>query len=1197
MGEATEAANFAAKGALKKIKASKGRLQGNFYYAGSGKGVVDGAGLVVTLASRDRKGTKALTQGKSVRKELKGAKFARGTVTMNGGKLVFTMHNGSASASHLKKDFAKTLALLDGLKLLKSALIQKNGEKAEAIDEEDSGVSDEVITLTEAEEEELAELAAEQAGISNLNAQLAGFLSVESSVDELEDQLEDALQELQKLRDTIPLDEAAIRAARIELGNLLNAGPDLFSEPGEPISTELQQVIFLFKDVVEQDEAAPTVPTDSKGLYVALREARKTLKAALRTAYQEQQVPTAELMPIASQFSALEAPTREAVKVLKTDHSDPDAISAVQLWLEEHIKLSTHLERLVKRHARQRARWDKRKPMRDRLESFVGGDIKEGWSDFGLAKAMPLVRAPLNEALRLVAEGDFGAAIELLEEADRALDAANERKQQGLNAKADFEKNPKVKQARQQLQELKDIDETSFREKFVAELSPEAGMSDEDKQALARQGYAYLQAQLQANEALLARMLRAAADAAYEDRSDKIKVEIAEYTELELDDTLQRLDTLQKSLPGRPNADGTETLVDLEKHRQGIIEEHHKTILNPWKIATQNLKNNVNAASEQAAKLDGIGGDLIHEHQDLRLWQEHLATDPCSADKVTKHLALLMGASSISEVDAAMMAPHARERDAQIVNWTKEAERYAVAAIALSETLQEKRQQCLTALEEAKLTAEELLQGLRDLVKAYRGYKEIPERYCNKRDEMLKELEPYVESKNLQVLEHAKAQIIAIKAREFPTVPEAIAMFMSDMDRQMSWYNSNDDNRKAAAALDSADGGGKIDFQELETKLGALKSGPGKVTPKLVEALSAAVADVKGRLEESGRSEELRTAVNELIVEVDKATEQSGALGEELGRLKELQQRANTLLGKHLKNWIFDGNFTGDLKAEADAIQADAQEVSLVPLVGLLVARARELVEKTNQEWAGKDEAGLIAFIGEQQKLADEAKAQKEQEREEREKAWEAELQKYKIARGEAKAAGVPSDQISPLDSIRDNATKLRKAGVDKNHEVAMIQLETAISRADMLAKDPEAFQVTAKAELGKLPQKWADAIKSYKDGVTDLKSALSGLLPDVREEHKDTIRQAIARTDDVLNLFDPAAFDDAILAITFSAGTPDSIKAAREKGLSRVRAYRVEINSNPMLRAVLVNPFARVPITNVHKLLGDLDLNLQRCL
>jgi hypothetical protein len=39
---------------LKKIVAGKGRLQGNFYFAGDTKGT---AGLVITLSGRDPRGT------------------------------------------------------------------------------------------------------------------------------------------------------------------------------------------------------------------------------------------------------------------------------------------------------------------------------------------------------------------------------------------------------------------------------------------------------------------------------------------------------------------------------------------------------------------------------------------------------------------------------------------------------------------------------------------------------------------------------------------------------------------------------------------------------------------------------------------------------------------------------------------------------------------------------------------------------------------------------------------------------------------------------------------------------------------------------------------------------------------------------------------------------------------------------------
>ena len=84
--EVLEEALAGTKSAVRKIKASGGRLQGSFYYAGDARAEL--VSMVVTLSTRDKKGTKAYAQGRMLRKAIKGAKFARGTVSQDGGKLL-----------------------------------------------------------------------------------------------------------------------------------------------------------------------------------------------------------------------------------------------------------------------------------------------------------------------------------------------------------------------------------------------------------------------------------------------------------------------------------------------------------------------------------------------------------------------------------------------------------------------------------------------------------------------------------------------------------------------------------------------------------------------------------------------------------------------------------------------------------------------------------------------------------------------------------------------------------------------------------------------------------------------------------------------------------------------------------------------------------------------------------------------------
>ncbi|MFT5681617.1 MAG: hypothetical protein ACI8RZ_002523 [Myxococcota bacterium] len=102
-----------ASGALRKIIASRGDRQGNFYMVSGNTAM----GLVITLSHKDRKGGQAKSQGRGLRtllKKVEATKFAQGVVALDAkNKLVFTVLAGNASPSLIKKVFKKTDAWKD----------------------------------------------------------------------------------------------------------------------------------------------------------------------------------------------------------------------------------------------------------------------------------------------------------------------------------------------------------------------------------------------------------------------------------------------------------------------------------------------------------------------------------------------------------------------------------------------------------------------------------------------------------------------------------------------------------------------------------------------------------------------------------------------------------------------------------------------------------------------------------------------------------------------------------------------------------------------------------------------------------------------------------------------------------------------------------------------------------------------------
>ena len=214
---------------LKKVVASKGKLQGNLYFAGDGKTT---AGVVITLTARDPKGQKALTGGKALRKQIKNAKFSRGTVLMDGGKLMVELFAGTATAAMLKKAFKDDIFRKDpALKLLSRATITKKGAPGQEDEvEEGSGLSQADLDLTADAFEsrgfwrrsELSELLKAQGSLEQANAELqTSFLSVASAQEEQSELAAESTEITDKIADLNAQLSAAVDEGDRELAMAL----------------------------------------------------------------------------------------------------------------------------------------------------------------------------------------------------------------------------------------------------------------------------------------------------------------------------------------------------------------------------------------------------------------------------------------------------------------------------------------------------------------------------------------------------------------------------------------------------------------------------------------------------------------------------------------------------------------------------------------------------------------------------------------------------------------------------------------------------------------------------------------------------------------------------------------------------------------------------------------------------------------
>lgn len=228
-----------AKAVLRKIRAAKGRLQGNFYWAGSSS--CESVGLVVTLSRRDADGGKALRQGKPLRAEIKGSKFGRGLVKMIDGKLIFELYGGSANKVLIMRSFKQNLSKLENLAYLNQAIV---------VSPEVDSKEEIRAAISQAEDVEVAQLTIsdlvdikQQHELVDLNDTLQkAFLAQNDIQSEKEEAIRESLEDLKVLRDAGKDDE--VKMVRVALAEMLSTGDDPFPDAGGQMSREECELLF-----------------------------------------------------------------------------------------------------------------------------------------------------------------------------------------------------------------------------------------------------------------------------------------------------------------------------------------------------------------------------------------------------------------------------------------------------------------------------------------------------------------------------------------------------------------------------------------------------------------------------------------------------------------------------------------------------------------------------------------------------------------------------------------------------------------------------------------------------------------------------------------------------------------------------------------------------------------------------------------
>ena len=234
---------------LKKIIASKGSIQGNFYFAGDSRGTC--CGIVITISTRDPKGSKVLARGKALRKEIPGAKFARGLIRSDG-KLWLEIIAGNAKEALLRKSFKSAFEDKELTQLKKFLRKARFGDPTKTLEEdavlEEDSVEEINIESLEAEmdveeKSEFEALKAQESQLISVNASLQeGFLNIQDAEQEEAQYQQGILTQLEELSRDNPGDPQ-LQKLRYSLAETLYEGPDPFPEVGSSLAPEMVQIL------------------------------------------------------------------------------------------------------------------------------------------------------------------------------------------------------------------------------------------------------------------------------------------------------------------------------------------------------------------------------------------------------------------------------------------------------------------------------------------------------------------------------------------------------------------------------------------------------------------------------------------------------------------------------------------------------------------------------------------------------------------------------------------------------------------------------------------------------------------------------------------------------------------------------------------------------------------------------------------
>jgi hypothetical protein len=239
---------------IRKLLAAGDKHQGNFYFASDTR--AQKAAIIVTLSTRDKDGSKAHAQGRPLRKQISGSKFARGRVRTVNKRLWLEVVAGNAPATLLSKAFKKAFQQEELAQLKR--LLQKakfgnpdtdpSASRDSPDDQEAAAIAQAAMAeLDSTDRADVAALLQENNDLAAINQELErAFLSQQDADAEEAEERRQVMAELTRLSRDSPGDPQ-IQELRYGLTEMIyqqpGTGDDAFPAVGEPLSADMVQIL------------------------------------------------------------------------------------------------------------------------------------------------------------------------------------------------------------------------------------------------------------------------------------------------------------------------------------------------------------------------------------------------------------------------------------------------------------------------------------------------------------------------------------------------------------------------------------------------------------------------------------------------------------------------------------------------------------------------------------------------------------------------------------------------------------------------------------------------------------------------------------------------------------------------------------------------------------------------------------------